>query len=85
MSLEMIFVVTHLLMDIIASKLQSCYFVLKTEHVYRCLDDFNCDYKFETNSIYLLIYMHEKVLEMENHWTVSPLWKKQFSRGQESA
>ena len=44
-----------------------------------------CDRKFEAYLTYVLIYMHVKVLKMENHWTVSPLWKKEFSRGQERA
>ena len=34
MSLEMEFVGTHLLKGVIASKLQLCCFVLKTQHVY---------------------------------------------------
>ena len=48
MSLEMKFAVTHLLMEVIGSKLQPCCFVFKTEHVYCCLEDFNHDSKFET-------------------------------------
>ena len=50
MSLEMKFVVTHLPMDINASKLLLRCFVFKTEHVYCFLDNFNCDYKFEFSS-----------------------------------
>ena len=73
MPLEMKFVETHLLMEVIASKL-----VLKTEQVYCRLDDFNCDCNFENYLAYLLLYIQEKVLEMENYYTVSPL-QKEFS------